>query len=178
MTKHTSEILQTADNEWITFPGGELEGKRPHALCPACRGRLQEAARAGAAPATRPPLCFKCYRADLDRDRALVAAGQLDTASDARFQDLLPLEPVNKPRLATLKAARITARLVERSGAGRFEDRVRQAQIAARHALQAIGAGLRRHDVPAAVRGPVICAAIHAAELQLPESWLPFVVSR
>ena len=178
MTKHSSEILQTADNEWITFPGGELEGRRPNVLCAACRERLQEAARLGAVPATRQPLCFQCYRADLDRGRALVAAGQLDTASEARFQGVLPLEPVNRPRLEALKAARTAERLAERSGAGRFADRRHQAQIAARHALQAIGAGLRTQDIPAAVQGQVMAAAIHAAELQLPEAWLPFVVSR
>ena len=115
-----------------------------------------------------------------------MAAGQLDTASEARFQGVLPLEPVNRPRLAALKAARTTARLVENSGGGRFEarcharchDRLRRAQIAARHALQAIGAGLAAHQMSAAVHGQVMAAAIHAAELQLPESWLPFVVSR
>lgn len=178
MTKHSSEILQTADNEWITFPGGELEGRRPHVLCPACRGRLQEAARLGAARATRQPLCFQCYRAALDRDRAIEAAGRLDTASEARFQFVLPLEPVNKPRLAALKAERAIARLAERSSAGRFVDRRRQAQIAARHALQAIGAGLTTHDMSGAAREQLMAAAIHTAELQLPESWLPFVVSR
>jgi hypothetical protein len=178
MTKHSSEILQTADSEWISFPGGELQGKRPQALCPACRGRLQDAARLGAAPAARQPLCFECYRADLARERALVEAGRLDTASEARFQCVLPLEPVNKPRLAALKAARITARLAERSGAGQFVDRRHRAQIAARHALDAIGIGLRRQDVSPAVRSQVMAAAIHAAELQLPESWLPFIVSR
>jgi hypothetical protein len=178
MTKHSSEILQTADNEWITFPGGELEGRRPHALCPACRARLQEAARRGATPATRQPLCFQCYRVDLDRERALVAAGQLDTGSEARFQCVLPLEPVNSPRLAALKAARTTARVEERSGAGRFEARRRQAQIAARHALEAIGARLRGNDISVAVRSQAMAAATHAAELQLPEAWLPFVVCR
>jgi hypothetical protein len=181
MATHTTEILQTADNEWITFPGGELEGRRPHVLCPACRGHLQEAARLGTAPATRQPLCFQCYRADLNRERALVAAGRLDTASEARFQCVLPLEPVNTPRLAALKAARATARLAGRqveNSAGRFEDRRRQAQIAARHALEAIGARLKAHNGPSAVRTQVLAAAIHAAELQLPESWLPFVVSR
>jgi len=177
MANHTGEILQTAENEWITFPGGELQGKRPHALCPLCRERLQEAARLGAAGAPRQPLCFQCYRADLDRERSLVAAGQLNTASEARFQGVLPLEPLNVPRLAALKALRATARVAERSSAGRFEDRLRQAQIAARHALQAIG-GRGNHDVPAALRGQAMAAATHAAELQLPESWLPFVVSR
>ena len=181
MATHPTEILQTADNEWITFPGGELEGRRPHVLCPACRAQLHDAARLGAAPATRRLLCFQCYRAELNRERALLAAGRLDTASEARFQCVLPLEPVNTTRLAALKAARATARMavrqVESSGAGRFEDRRRQAQIAARHALQAIGAGLGAHDRQAAVRAQILAAAIHAAELQLPESWLPFVVS-
>jgi hypothetical protein len=55
-------------------------------------------------------------------------------------------------------------------GAGRYVDKRRQAQIAARHALQRIAAGVQ-------ARG-VTLAAIHAAELQLPEAWLPFVVSR
>jgi hypothetical protein len=177
MTNHSSEILQTSDNEWITFPGGELEGRRPNALCAACRERLQQAARLGAVPATRQPLCFQCYRADLDRGRALQAAGQLDTASEARFQGVLPLEPVNRPRLEVLKAARTAERVAERSGAGRFAERRRQAQIAARHALQAIGARLRTQNVPAAMHGQAMAAAIHAAELQLPEAWLPFVVS-
>jgi hypothetical protein len=147
-------------------------------LCPACRERLQEAARLGAARGTRQPLCFQCYRAHLDRERALESAGRLETASDARFQFVLPLEPVNKPRLAALQAARATARVAERSGAGRFVERRRQAQIAARHALQAIGAGLKTHTLPGAAREQLMVAAIHAAELQLPESWLPFVVSR
>ncbi|MEO8256778.1 MAG: hypothetical protein ABI868_05455 [Acidobacteriota bacterium] len=177
MTKHSSEILQTADSEWITFPGGELEGRRPNVLCPSCRGRLQEAARLGAAPASRQPLCFQCYRTELDRERALIAAGELDTATEARFQGLLPLETVNRPRLERLKAVRTTERLVEATGAGRFADRRHQAQIAARRALEAIGAGLRRRDIPASVRDHLMGDAIHAAELQLPEAWLPFVVS-
>jgi hypothetical protein len=178
MTKHSSEILQTADHDWISFPGGELEGRRSNALCPACRGRLQEAARLGSGRTTRQPLCFQCYRVGLERERALVAAGHLDTASEARFQFVLPLEPVNTPRLDALKAARATARVAERSGDGRLGARRRQAQIAARHALQTIGAGLAALDLPAAARAQMMAAAVHAAELQLPESWLPFVVSR
>jgi hypothetical protein len=55
-------------------------------------------------------------------------------------------------------------------GAGRYVDKRRQAQIAARHALQQIAAGVQ-------TRGAAM-AAIHAAELQLPEAWIPFVVSR
>jgi hypothetical protein len=75
---------------------------------------------------------------------------------------------------------------MRREGTGRFMDRRRQAQIAARHAFQQIAASLRAPTAP----GPsspelrrreqerVVAAAFHAAELQLPESWLPFVVSR
>ena len=55
-------------------------------------------------------------------------------------------------------------------GAARYVDKRRQAQIAARHALQQIAEGVQ-------ARGATL-AAIHAAELQLPEAWLPFVVSR
>jgi hypothetical protein len=164
MAKPSSQMPQTADTEWITFPGGELEGKRPSALCPACRARLPRAVGQAVRPVQsglkRRPLCFQCYRAGLERDKALKAAGQLDTASDARFQSMLPFDPVNTARLAALKAAR-TAERAAGAGPGRYASRRRQAQIAARHALQAMGAGV---------------AAIHAAELQLPESWLPFVV--
>jgi hypothetical protein len=118
-------------------------------------------------------LCFQCYRADLDRQRAIVAAGQLDTSSEARFQYQLPLEPVDRSRLDSLKAARGEARIASVQGIGAYIDKRRHAQIAARRALQAI----------ASVLGPVerrtaFGDAIHAAELQLPESWLPFVVSR
>jgi len=40
--------------------------------------------------------------------------------------------------------------------------------------------GAARHGaMPAALEGErTIAAAIHAAKLQLPESWIPFVVSR
>ena len=95
---------QVVTEEWVTFPGGELEGKRPKALCAACREALKrEAATADvvrsvgrrgrvrcASTATAPT-----WRAT----RALKAAGELDTASDARFQTQLPFEPVNQPRL-------------------------------------------------------------------------------
>jgi hypothetical protein len=74
-------------------------------------------------------------------------------------------------------------------GAGRFADKRRQAQIAARHALQTIAAGLRARRVSsiggtesgaAATRDAdrELAMAIHAAELQLPDAWLPFVVAR
>ena len=150
----------------MAFPGGELEGQRPKAMCPACRERAR---RTGT-------LCFQCYRAELDRERALKAAGEIDTASDARFQCALPFEPVNRPRLEGLRAARMAARVAAmRTDMGRFVDRQRRAQIAARHVLQQIASGLN----PVNPANPVdLAVAIHAAELQLPESWLPFVVSR
>jgi hypothetical protein len=173
---------QTVADEWVTFPGGELEGKRPKALCAACRAALKATARAGLgsadAASARKALCFQCYRAELDREPALRAAGDLDTASDARFQAQLPFEAVNTARLAMLKVERTAARGVTLQGTGRFVNARRHAQIAARHALQAIVAGVSARRLPAAVRDSMIAAAVHTAELQLPESWLPFVVSR
>jgi len=133
------------------------------ARCPACRARSDS-------PGLRAPLCFLCYRAEMDRERSLKAAGQLDTASDERFQTALPFEPVDTRRLARLRAERAAARAGMQAGVGRSVDKRRQAQIAARHALQQIAAGVRSRDAT--------MAAIHAAELQLPDAWLPFVVSR
>jgi hypothetical protein len=172
---------QIADKDWVSFPGGELEAPRPKTLCRACREALQREASAGSHPAPgtrtqhsapRTPhlLCFQCYRAELDRERALAAAGQLDTASAARFQTQLPFEPVNTARLQALKAERAEARVEARRGIGLYVDKRRQAQIAARHALQSIAAGLKAR--------PISVDAIHAAEMQLPDAWLPFVVSR
>ncbi len=168
----------TAD-EWVSFPGGELEGKRPKALCAACREALRRAAvegKAGGRPRGRT-LCFQCYRADLERDRALNAAGNLDTASDARFQYQLPFEPVNRPRLDALKATHGDARVAR----PRYTDKRRRAQIDARHALAQIAAGLKVRGlaIPGSQEGDrAMFQAIHAAELQLPESWIPFVVAR
>src|SRR5262245_53832467 len=153
------EYGQLAQDEWVSFPGGELEGRRPKVLCAACRAALQrEAAGKSTRPASarrhadelrrgRParlrPLCFQCYRADLDRQRGIAAAGQLDTSSEARFQYQLPLEPVDRFRLDSLKAARADARIASVQGIGAYIDKRRHAQIAARHALQAIADGLR-----------------------------------
>ena len=100
---------QLIDSEWLAFKGGELEGRRPTALCPACRTALRAAAASGVR-ATPRPLCFHCYRATLERERALRAAGELDTASHERFQVALPLEPVNRSRLARLRVERVQAR--------------------------------------------------------------------
>jgi hypothetical protein len=171
---------QVAEGEWVAFPGGELEGKRPKAWCPACRDKLKrESASARRAAPSRPrPLCFQCYRAELDRERGLQAAGQLNTASAARFQAQLPFEPVNHGRLEMLKAERTSSRLASVQGIGEYVDKRRRAQIAARHALRAIAAGLKARHLPPALEAGVLAAAAHAAELQLPESWLPFVVAR
>jgi hypothetical protein len=175
----TQVAAQVIEGEWITFPGGELEGKRPKALCPTCRAALnREASGSGRRSGPSRPLCFQCYRADLDRERALQAAGELDTATDARFQAQLPFEPVNRPRLEMLKAERSEARGSAVQGIGQYVDKRRRAQIAARHALQAIAAGLNARQLAPALQAELMASAIHAAELQLPDAWLPFVVSR
>jgi hypothetical protein len=186
MAKQMSEILDMPESEWMPFPGGELEGERPQRLCPACRQRsgqrsrqsVQLAARVTESAGARRPLCFQCYRLELERERTIEAAGTLHTASDGRFQEGLPFEPVNQARLSTLKMERAAARTVLSTGVGRFADRRRRAQIAARHALQAISAGLKRHQATHPVRDQLLADAVLATELQLPESWLPFVISR
>jgi hypothetical protein len=154
----TPATTQAVEGEWDPLPGGELEGKRPTVLCGPCRMRR-------AIGAERKAVCFECYKADARRRRAFEAAAALDTGSEARLQSGLPFEAVDRPRLERLKAERVAARQQLRVGVGRFVDQRRRAQIAARHALQQLGDGLRE-------RG------IHAAELQLPDSWLPFVMSR
>jgi hypothetical protein len=169
------------DCDWAGFPGGELEAPRPRVLCAACRGRVHaDALRGGGAPSEarrRLPICFQCYRADLARERALKAAGDLDTASVERFQTGLPFEPVNRPRLDMLKAERSTVRASMAQGAARFEERRRRAQFAARRALQQVAArGAGTATVEDRARD--MAYAVHAAELQFPESWLPFVMSR
>ena len=211
---------EVTDTEWIPFPGGELEGRRPKVLCGACRARLQRAVDAGSphrrgagshaadgSPAARSgaPLCFECYRVEVARERTIKAAGELNTASEARFQAILPLEPVDRARLGRLRAERAVARQAEQAGPGRYVDRRRRAQIAARQALAQIGTGLRlRHLANASLARTVSdlhpsagasrfgegesagradlagleWSAFHAAELQFPEAWLPFVTAR
>src|SRR5262245_59618162 len=100
------------DVRWMAFPGGELEGARPRALCSACRKALEVRARlskGNGRSSGKAALCFLCYRAELDRTRALRAAGAFNAASEERFQESLPFEPVNRPRLAMLKAERLQA---------------------------------------------------------------------
>ena len=175
-----------SDIDWTPFPGGELEGKRPRALCPGCRAAARRTPAGQVAfdqaPSGKPALCFQCYRGELERNRLIKAAGELDTASEARFQSALPFEPVNQARLTRLKAERHEARATARLGGGGYVEKRRRAQIEARHALSRIFEGLKTRrlaDVGKAnVRASVMTAATHPAELQLPESWLPFVVSQ
>jgi hypothetical protein len=179
MIRHeTPDIQEVTETEWVTFPGGELAGQRPTGMCPACRERLRTTAGRVPSPEPRAAVCFQCFRVDQARQRALGAARDLHTASEARFQTTLPFEPVNRARLDRLRAERSAARASLKTGAGRFVDRRRHAQIAARHALDRIAAGLRSRGVREPVRHPAVADAIHAAELQLPAAWLPFVVSR
>jgi len=172
---------QVVTDEWVTFPGGELEGPRPKALCAGCREALKrEAATYGPSGAARRArlLCFDCYRADLARTRALKDAADFDSASDARCQSQLRFEPVNQGRLDRLKTERAEARASGSQGIGQYADKRRHAQIEARHALQAIAAGLKARQLAPAVQAQVLASAAHAAELQLPDAWLPYVVSR
>jgi hypothetical protein len=183
MVKHravpAAEIRVIEDGEWVTFPGGELEGRRPKALCPKCR-----AARKCSAGLSGPlPLCFECYRTDQAHERALKAAREVFTGSEERFQSALPFEPVNRARLDRLRAERATVRAALRIGAGQFVDKRRHAQIAARHALQRVASDLHARTAfepgtPELQRQRAMESATHAAELQLPDAWLPFVVSR
>lgn len=173
MMPKATQVVETIESEWIAFPGGELEGRRPKALCPACRKKLQRAATDGSGKISRhAPLCFECYRVGLARERALKAAGDLQTSSSVRMQFGLPFEPVNRPRLEMLKMERTAVRrALLASPSGRFADRRRRAQMAARLTLGAFD----KNGVDVQAR---FIAAVHAAELQLPESWLPFVVGR
>jgi hypothetical protein len=182
MTKRFGEV-SPSHIEWAPFPGDELEGNRPRRLCSACREQLNRrlwggiTSRSRAAKAVQP-ICFQCYRADLEHQKALHAAGELDTASAERFQHLLPLEPVKAPRLSMLKVERAKVRAAAKVGVARFVDRRRRGQIEARHALEALATGLRRRELPAEERYTLGTSAVHAAELQFPSSWLPFVLAR
>jgi len=174
------------DVDWMPFPGGELEGSRPRVLCPECRARLQ-AAVSGASPAASPALCFQCYRLDLERTRRIRAAGELNTASEARFQTALPFEPVNRTRLAQLKAERQAAREAGRAGVGLYIEKRRRAQIEARSALGRVLLGLKERRLLAAQRASMQAVSDRIggngrrqpldADLRIPASWLPFVVA-
>jgi hypothetical protein len=181
---HIANTPSPVESDWMPFPGGELEGERPRALCPDCRAKSASAGRrtSGTQASARPALCFQCYRVGLERVRQLKAAATLNTASEARFQSQLPFEPVNVSRLAQLKADRQAARAASRTGSGQFVEKRRRAQIEARHALAMIVSGLRQRQQSAGGPSADYAAQVHAitraAELQLPEAWLPFVVAR
>lgn len=182
-TLHIDSASQVVEKDWVSLPGGELQAPRPTVLCQACRAKLRgNAARrlnqSMPSSGSNQPVCFACYRASIDRDRALKAAGELNTASEERFQSALPFEPVNQSRLTRLRTERALSRMTARVGAGQYVDRRRQAQIAARRALERIVIGLRERNATAQERDRVLSSATHAAELQLPAAWLPFVVSR
>lgn len=158
---------QVIEGEWVSFPGGELEGKRPKGLCPACRKRGTPA----------QTLCFQCYRFS-SRQSAVDSRQSAADVPLPQWQSPLPFEPVNRARLIALKAERTAVRATQREDTGKFEERRRQAQIGARRALQRIDAALEARQLDPATRQRVMATAVHAAELQLPESWLPFVVAR
>ena len=175
--EHASSVPESS---WRPFPGGELEGLSSKALCPKCRENAQ---RPGAdRPQPQGALCFQCYSLDLVRNRALSAAGELNTASEARFQSSLPFEPVNHARLTRLKAERQEARVTERKGAGIYVEKRRRAQIEARHALATIFQGLKQRRLASiGQRGEARSAGASptlTGELQLPVSWLPFVAAQ
>jgi hypothetical protein len=165
-------------DESVTVAARELEERRPQAPCPSCREALKrEAATYGPSGRRSRLLCFDCCRADLERTRAFKAAGELDTASEARFQSQLPFEPVNRSRLEMFKAERSELRAAASRGIGQYVDRQHHAQIEARHALQAIAGSLKDRQLAPAVQVRAMPSVIHA-ELQLHDVLLPFAVSR
>ena len=87
------------EQEWLAFPGGELEARRPRALCSRCREALQDRLdRPSSGSASNRSICFDCYRADLNRERALFVLGKIDeilaweqrkdTERDTKFVEL------------------------------------------------------------------------------------------
>ena len=114
-TLRTETAASVPETDWMPFPGGELEGTAGRAVCPACRTAARDRATG---EGRNPALCFQCFRLGVERNRKLKAAGNLYTASEARFQSSLPFEPVNHARLMRLKAERHEARVTERKGAG------------------------------------------------------------
>ena len=185
---HEAGITASTDyknDEWVTFPGGELEGKRP--------GRCVR--RAGALQAARPSIgrsAASAAKAPWQRRSASSATARSSSASGrsrrpasstrrprSGFQSALPFEPVNRPRLEMLKAERrLRARPATHEASGRFADRRRQAQIAARHALQRIAAGLAARRLRAGERERDDGGGDSRRRAPAPESWLPFVVAR
>lgn len=183
MTTIAQPTAQVLDAEWLPLAGGELEAPRPKTMCSACRARLQQRANGRVQPEPASarrrqaavPLCFACHRADLERERKLEAAAQIDTASTDRFQFVLPLPPVNQARLARLKVERRHAR-VEQARVSPYVDRRRRAQLTAQHVLQRLAQGLRTRGVQ--VPAERVSIAAGSRRVVLPDSWLPFAASR
>lgn len=173
MTRHQLPAdPQLVEKEWIAFPGGELEGPRPKVYCAECR-----VTRRHAASLAKRTLCFKCYRLGLERERGIKAAAELNTASEIRFQTTLPFQPVDRVRLATLRASHAAVKAESVKRAGSYTHRRRRAQITARHALERISQGLRSRHVNVVMNreGDNIT---RTAKLEVPPAWLPFVGAR
>src|SRR5262249_20602087 len=150
------------------------------ARCAACReARRCGELRGNIDPAEKPgTLCFQCYRAELDRERALTAAASLNAASEERFQLQLPLEPGNRPRLAMLRAAREAARQAAASRPQVRQGLVirrRRAQLEARHTLDRLAAGLRARGI-GTMKPPMRAAELRRATVsEYPAAWVPFL---
>lgn len=170
--EHASTVSNT---NWAPFPGGELEGLAAKALCPACKAARGK----GPGEARIAALCFQCFRLDVERHRKLKAAADLNTASEERFQTALPFEPVNHARLTRLKAEREQARVKAREGRGVYIEQRRRAQIEARHALATIFEGLKQRRLTHTVADMRPSAGMsQITQVQLPDSWLPFVAAQ
>lgn len=176
-TLRTETAASLPDIDWVPFPGGELEGVAAKVCCPACKIAVRQAAGVS----HKPALCFQCFRLGVERNRKLKAAGELDTASEARFQTSLPFAPVDHARLTRLKHERQEARVAAGVGSGGFIVKRRRAQIEARHALAMIVQGLKQRRLAEGGR-PAHTSRVNvprpAANVQLPESWLPFVAAQ
>lgn len=172
-------LVQPIDQEWVALRGGELEGRCPRTKCPSCRlarSKRRHSSSATADRAVTEPVCFLCYRAGLERERSLRSARTLFTGSQARFRHVLPLEPVDRKRLVHLRSERVASRRTSAEGIGQFAARRRRAQVEARHQLLRIETAARP-GAPTSGEARALWVVARAAELQLPESWLPFVVS-
>ena len=152
----------------LRFPGGELEGPRPKGLCPACRlrafrasasqgsGRLER--RRTRVPAPSPwarassPYLFPVL-SRRPGARAGVAGGPQPQHRVRGALSRLAAVRAGEPRAARAPARGRWAS-DRRSAAARFADKRRHAQIAARHALDRIAAGLRSRGVGEPLRIP------------------------
>lgn len=165
---------------WVRLPGGELEAPRPRARCVTCRAAIEQKptgyAQRGAADGG--PACFVCYRAHVAHERRLKAAAQFAGTSSARFQEALPFSPVDRLQLERLRSERLAERRASATGMGRFADRRRGAQLAARRALQCIGEGLRVRHLEPRPWYPHVASGERPSPQRVPESWLPHVVSQ